>query len=271
MRLIPLTTAKTVGVWSARFIATRIKAFKPSQQRPFVLGLPTGSTPLQTYQHLIHLHQNEGLSFRHVMTFNMDEYVGLSSDHPRSYHVFMQEAFFRHIDIPPENIHFLDGCAPNLEQECIRYERLIQQLGGIELFLGGVGHDGHIAFNMPMSSLSSRTRIKTLSDKTRQANARFFENNLAAVPKEALTVGIATIMDAREILILATGAGKAVAIKQAIEGSVSHEWPVTALQFHTKTLFACDNEALSELKVRTLHYFQSLEENEITSFINQEQ
>ena len=267
MRLVPLPSAEAVGLWSARYIAQRIRTFAPTEQRPFVLGLPTGSTPLQTYRQLIRMHRNENLSFRHVITFNMDEYVGLDKHHPCSYRTFMQHEFFQHIDIPSANINHLDGTAKDLAGECTRYENCILKTGGINLFLGGVGHDGHIAFNMPMSSLVSRTRIKTLSDKTRQANARFFNNDVSSVPEEALTVGIGTLMDADEIMIIATGSGKAIAIREAIEGAISQIFPVTALQQHSKTLFVCDDQVVSELKVKTLRYFQTLEKNEITPFI----
>ncbi|MGY0217115.1 glucosamine-6-phosphate deaminase [Endozoicomonadaceae bacterium StTr2] len=264
MRLIPLPSASAVGRWSARYIASRIRAFKPDAQRPFVLGLPTGSTPLDTYHQLVAMHQNEGLSFHHVITFNMDEYIGLPVSHPCSFRSFMERHFFDHIDIQPANINFLNGEASNLEQECLRYEALIQRSGGIHLFLGGIGHDGHIAFNMPMSPLNCRTRVSTLTEKTRQANARFFDDDIQAVPSQALTVGIQTLLEADEVLILATGSGKAVAVREAIEGAVSQLFPVTALQQHPMATLACDDAAAGELKVKTLRYFESLNINDNT-------
>ncbi|OQX37209.1 MAG: glucosamine-6-phosphate deaminase [Oceanospirillales bacterium LUC14_002_19_P2] len=266
MRLIPLRDSQTAGLWSARYIADRIRAFNPGPDRPFVLGLPTGSTPLMTYRELIQLHQQEGLSFRHVITFNMDEYVGLDAGHAQSYRTFMEENLFRHIDIPAANIHFLDGNANDLDAECQRYEDCISAVGGIHLFFGGVGHDGHIAFNEPGSSLRSRTRIKTLALNTRQANARFFEDDIDLVPRLALTVGVGTIMDADEVLILATGSGKARAVKAAVEDPINHMWTISALQLHPKTLLVCDDAATLDLTVRTLRYFESIEAEHIQGF-----
>ena len=259
MRLIPLSSASAVGRWSACYIASRIKSFAPDDQRPFVLGLPTGSTPLETYRQLIAMHRNEGLSFRHVITFNMDEYTGLPVHHPRSFRSFMEHHFFRHIDIQPANINFLNGEASDWQQECLSYETRIQRTGGIHLFLGGIGHDGHIAFNMPMSSLNCRTRVTTLTESTRQANARFFDNDINAVPTRALTVGIQTLLEADEVLILATGSGKAVAVREAVEGAISQFFPVTALQQHPMAMIACDDSAAGELKVKTLRYFEPLQ------------
>ncbi|MDB2384544.1 glucosamine-6-phosphate deaminase, partial [Endozoicomonas sp.] len=255
MRLVPLSSKADVGKWSARYIADRIKAFNPTASQPFVLGLPTGSTPLSTYSELIALYKAKEISFRHVITFNMDEYVGIPADHQASYRSFMCRHFFDHIDIQSDNAHLLDGNAPDLEAECKRYENKMKNVGGIELFMGGVGHDGHIAFNEPGSSLSSRTRIKTLTDKTRQANSRFFGNDIQQVPKHALTMGVGTLLDAKEVMILITGADKAHALKAAVEGAVNHLWTVSALQMHQKTMIICDEDATMELRVKTLKYF----------------
>ena len=164
----------------------------------FLLRL-TGSTPLGCYQKLIEYYKNGDLSFQYVKTFNMDEYVGLPRDHPESYHSFMWNNFFKHIDIHPENTHILDGNAADLQAECDAFEEKIQAAGGIELFVGGIGPDGHIAFNEPGSSLVSRTRVKTLAMDTILANARFFDGDLAKVPTMALTVGVGTVMDAKEV------------------------------------------------------------------------
>ena len=259
MRLIPLAKAQDVGQWSAQYIADKINAFRPSAERPFVLGLPTGGTPLATYKALIALHQAGKVSFRHVVTFNMDEYIGLPASHPQSYHSFMHENFFNHIDIPAENINLLNGNAPDTDAECERYEAKIKACGGVQLFMGGVGNDGHIAFNEPGSSLTSRTRVKTLTPETRIANSRFFDNDINKVPKYALTVGVGTLMDARELLILATGHNKAMAVQQAVEGSVNHMWTITCVQIHPKAIVVCDEPATLELKVKTLKYFCHLE------------
>lgn len=263
MRLIPLKQAALVGRWSARYIADRIRDFAPTAERPFVLGLPTGGTPLETYRCLIELYNQGEVSFAHVVTFNMDEYVGIPQDHPQSYHTFMYESFFNHVDINPANIHILDGNAPDLIAECAHYEASIRRYGKIHLFMGGVGNDGHIAFNEPASSLSSRTRIKTLAEDTRMANARFFEGDVNQVPKLALTVGIGTLLDAEEVLILVTGHAKAQALQAAVEGSVNHMWTISALQLHPKSIIVCDEPSTMELKVKTVRYFQELEAENI--------
>jgi glucosamine-6-phosphate deaminase len=264
MRLLPLQTKIQVGQWTANYIVAKIQAFNPTANKPFVLGLPTGSTPLTTYKALIELYQNGAVSFEHVITFNMDEYVGLTADHPQSYHHFMHDNFFRHIDIKSENINILDGMADDLEHECKMYEEKINAVGGIHLFFGGVGSDGHIAFNEPASSLRSRTRVKTLTSETILDNARFFNNDIAQVPKMALTVGVATLLDAREVLILATGHNKALAVQAGVEGSINHLWTISALQMHPRGIIICDEPATMELKVKTLHYFQQLEAKEIS-------
>ena len=189
----------------------------------------------------------------------MDEDVGIPEDHPQSYHSFMWTNFFSHIDIKKENVHILNGNASDLEAECAAYEAKIEAVGGIDLFLGGIGPDGHIAFNEPGSSLSSRTRIKTLTTDTIIANSRFFEGDVNKVPKTALTVGVGTVMAAREVLILANGHGKARALQQAVEGAVNQMWTITALQLHPKGIIVCDEAACIELKVGTYNYFKDIE------------
>ncbi|OJD16519.1 glucosamine-6-phosphate deaminase, partial [Emergomyces pasteurianus Ep9510] len=238
----------------------RIKQFAPSEERPFVLGLPTGSSPQIVYRILVQRYKAGDISFKHVITFNMDEYVGLPRDHPQSYHSFMYKHFFSHVDIPPTNIHILNGNAPDLTKECADYEAKIQEVGGIDLFLGGVGADGHIAFNEPGSSLRSRTRVKTLAYDTILANSRFFDNDLSKVPGQSLTVGIQTIMDAREVVILATGAHKATALQKGLERGVNHMWTLSALQLHPHPLIVADEDATLELKVKTVKYFVSIEQ-----------
>ncbi|MDG6267136.1 glucosamine-6-phosphate deaminase [Glaesserella parasuis] len=261
MRLVPLDCAEQVSRWAARYIADKINAFQPTAEKPFVLGLPTGGTPLQTYKELIKLYQAGEVSFKHVVTFNMDEYVGLPPEHKESYHYFMFHNFFNHIDIPVENVNILDGMAEDVDAECERYEAKIRSYGKIHLFMGGVGVDGHIAFNEPASSLSSRTRIKTLTEDTLIANSRFFDNDVNKVPKFALTVGVGTLMDAEEVLILVTGYNKALALQACVEGAVNHLWTISALQLHRRAVVVCDEPATQELKVKTVKYFKQLEQN----------
>lgn len=260
MRVIIKDTSKEAGNWVADYVINRIKAFEPSSEKPFVLGLPTGSSPIPVYKELIRRNQAGEFSFQNVVTFNMDEYVNLPQDHPESYHTFMYNNLFNHIDIPPENIHILDGNAPDLEKECHDYEKKIESFGGIELFMGSIGPDGHVAFNEPGSSLVSRTRVKTLCYDTIEANSRFFNNDMSKVPTHALTVGVGTVMDAREVVLIITGFSKARAVREVIEGSVSHIWTVSMLQMHENTVIACDESATMELQVKTVKYFNQIEE-----------
>jgi glucosamine-6-phosphate deaminase len=259
MRLIIQPDSSGISEWVANYISTKINQFSPTTERPFVLGLPTGSTPLGVYKKLIELCKMGKVSFKHVVTFNMDEYVHIPKVHPQSYYSFMWDNFFAHIDIQPENANILDGNATNLEAECDAYEAKINAVGGIHLFLGGIGADGHIAFNEPCSSLHSRTRIKTLTQDTIIANSRFFDNDVNLVPKTALTVGVGTVMDAKEVLIIVNGHNKAQALHQAVEGSVNHLWTITALQLHPKGIIVCDESATVDLKVGTYKYFKEIE------------
>ncbi|KAJ6593597.1 glucosamine-6-phosphate isomerase [Mycena capillaripes] len=222
MRLIIRDDALAVGDYIANYICKRINEFAPTPEHPFVLGLPTGSSPIPTYKALIKLVKAGKLSFKNVVTFNMDEYVGLPRDHSESYHTFMFREFFSHVDIPPSQVNILDGNAEDLIGECNKYEAKIKAMGGIELFLGGIGEDGHIAFNEPGSSLASRTRIKTLAFETILANARFFDNDISKVPRMALTVGVATVLDSREVVVVVTGQRKSLALSKAIEEGVNH-------------------------------------------------
>jgi len=259
MRLIIRDNAAHVGEYIGDYIAKRINDFAPTPEKPFVLGLPTGSSPIPTYKYLINLVKEGKLSFKNVVTFNMDEYVGLPRDHSESYHTFMFREFFSHIDIPPSQVNILDGNAKDLIAECNAYEAKIKEYGGIELFLGGIGEDGHIAFNEPGSSLASRTRIKTLAYDTILANARFFNNDIAAVPRMALTVGVATVLDSREVVVVVTGQRKALALSKAIEEGVNHLWTLSALQMHPWALIVVDEDATAELHVKTVKYFKSIE------------
>ncbi|PTN09413.1 glucosamine-6-phosphate deaminase [Mangrovibacterium marinum] len=263
MRLIIQENYGELSAWAANYIARKIQLAAPTKEKPFVLGLPTGSSPLGVYKELIKLHQSGNVSFKHVVTFNMDEYVGIPKDHPQSYHTFMWDNFFSHVDIAEENVNILNGNPADLKEECARYEQKMKEVGGIDLFLGGIGPDGHIAFNEPGSSLASRTRDKELNYDTIVANSRFFENDVNKVPKLALTVGVATVMDAKEVLIIVNGLNKARALKHAVEEGVNHIWTISALQLHPKGMIVCDEHATYELKVGTYKHFKSIEANNL--------
>lgn len=259
MRIIIQPDYAAMSQWTAHYIAQRIQAFAPTAKKPFVLGLPTGSTPVGTYKSLVALHKEGKLSFKNVVTFNMDEYVGIPEDHPESYHSFMWKHLFSHVDIPKESVNILNGNAKDLDEECAAYEEKIAAYDGIELFLGGIGPDGHIAFNEPGSSLGSRTRVKTLTNDTIIANSRFFDNDVNKVPKTALTVGVGTVMAAREVVILISGHNKARALQKVVEEGVSHMWTVSALQMHARGMIVCSDDATDELKVATVRYFKEIE------------
>ena len=209
MRVIIERDYQSLSEWAANYVAQRINQFQPSSERPFVLGLPTGSS------------------------------------------------------IPKENIHILNGNATDVEAECENYEKQIASYGGIDLFVGGIGPDGHIAFNEPGSSLTSRTRVKTLTTDTIVANSRFFDNDVDKVPKTALTVGVGTVMDAKEVLILCNGHNKARALHHAVEGGVTQMWTISALQMHRHGIIVCDEAATDELKVGTYRYFKDIERNNL--------
>ena len=259
MRLIIEKDYDALSKWAAEYVIKRINEFNPTPEHRFVLGLPSGSSPIGMYKELVKACKEGRVSFKNVVTFNMDEYCGLPESHPESYHSFMANNLFNHIDCPKENIHILNGNAENLDEECARYEELIRQAGGVDLFLGGIGPDGHIAFNEPCSSLSSRTRIKTLTSDTIIANSRFFDNDVNKVPKNALTVGVGTVLDAREVLILVNGHNKARALQAAVEGPVTQMWTISALQLHKHGIIVCDEAATDELKVGTYKYFKDIE------------
>jgi len=259
MRLIIRDDPAAASSYIANYIISRIKTFNPTPPHPFVLGLPTGSSPVGIYKILVEKYKAGEISFENVVTFNMDEYIGIPREHPESYHTFMYKHFFSHINVHPKNIHILNGNAPDLEAECVAYEAAIKSFGGIDLFLGGIGPDGHIAFNEPGSSLASRTRVKTLAYDTIIANSRFFDNDLEKVPKMALTVGVQTVLEAREVVIIITGAHKALALQKCIEGGVNHMWTLSALQLHPHPMIVVDEDATLELQVKTVKYFKSIE------------
>jgi glucosamine-6-phosphate deaminase len=261
LRLLIHKNYERASLWAAGYIAEKINSY--NKEKPFILGLPTGSSPLGIYREFVRMNKEGKLSFKNVRTFNMDEYIGLPENHPQSYHYFMMENLFNHIDIDRRHVHILDGMAKDLEKECKLYEEAITAENGIDLFLGGMGGDGHIAFNEPGSSLASRTRIKTLTEETKAANARFFEGDSAKVPGTALTVGVGTVMDAREVMIIVNGRSKARALAAVIEGGVNHMWTLSCLQTHPKAIIVCDEDATEELKVGTVRYFKDIEKENI--------
>lgn len=254
MEIIIQPTAEAASVIAARIIARLVRE-KPD----CVLGLATGSTPLATYRELVRLHRDEKLDFSKVTTFNLDEYVGLPPEHPQSYHAFMQEHLFRHINIQPANTHIPNGMAADIPRECARYEDAIRMTGGIDLQLLGIGTDGHIGFNEPTSSLASRTRIKTLTERTRQDNARFFNGDIAQVPMHCITMGVGTIMESRTVILLAFGANKADAIADACEGAITAMNPASILQMHQIAKVVIDELASTRLRKR--EYYRYVFEN----------
>ena len=247
--------------WAANHIIEAINNHK--EDRPFVLGLPTGSSPIGVYQRLIKANKEGRVSFMNVVTFNMDEYVGLPHEHDQSYWYFMHDNFFDHIEIPAENINILNGMTDDPEGECAKYEEKIASYGGIDLFMGGSGVDGHIAFNEPFTSLASRTGVRDLTEDTRIVNSRFFENDPEKVPTKALSVGVGTVTDSKEVLILISGHNKARALAHCVEGGVSSKWTISALQMHNDAVIACDEAACGELKVDTYKFFKDVYKDEI--------
>lgn len=250
MEIIIQPTPADASVIAARIIAQLVRR-KPDS----VLGLATGSTPVATYKELIRMHREEGLDFSHVTTFNLDEYVGLPPEHAQSYHEFMRENLFRHINVNPKRIHIPNGMAADVPAQCAEYEESIRAAGGIDLQILGIGSDGHIGFNEPTSSLASRTRIKTLTERTRQDNARFFENDLTQVPMHCITMGVGTIMECRQVLLLAFGANKANAVAEAVEGPISAMNPASILQMHEVAKVLMDEPASANLRKREYYRY----------------
>ncbi len=244
MEVIICPTYEEMSKAAAREVAKQLNT-KPNT----VLGLATGSTPLGLYQELVRMHKEEGLDFSQVTTFNLDEYVGLAETHPQSYHYFMRENLFQHINIPPQNIHIPSGTTRNHIAFCQWYERRIAECGGIDLQILGIGSDGHIAFNEPGSSLRSRTRLKTLAKQTIDDNARFFEKP-EDVPIYAITMGVGTILEARKLLLVANGESKADAVAAAVEGPVTSMVTASALQLHPDSMIFIDEQAAGKLKMR---------------------
>lgn len=260
MRLV--VSKQDIGPWAASFIQSRVQAFAPTAQKPFVLGLPTGGTVEGMYACLCQLHQQGKLDFQHIYTFNMDEYVGLSPQDPHSYHYYMKTHLFDGVNLPPAQTHILNGLADNLQQECDAYEQKIKQVGTIHLFLGGVGQNGHLAFNEPGTAFTSRTHPVTLEPSTRQANARFFNGELSRVPQQALSVGIGTILEAQEILFLASGQHKASAVARLSLGEITPQWPITALKTHPRATLLVDEDAASLLTGPALQQLTQLKQQQ---------
>lgn len=262
MRLI--ITQEQAGDWAAYYIAKAILEASPTKENPFTLGIPAGLSPLPMYRRLVQFYKDGVLNFEHVHFFTTGDYMNLPENHPARYANFMAEHFFSHISVNPKNLHFLDGGAPDPKKECARYEALIKKMGGVRLWVVGLGNDGHIAFNEQGSSLSSRSRNKTLSFETRVAQAKFFEGDISQVPAQGLTVGIGTILDAKEVVLLASGEQKAKALALTVEGGISHMYPASALQMHPRCTVCAGEEAVGELKVKTYRYHKEVEKRSIS-------
>lgn len=254
MRVIIRKTYEEISIEAARLVGSRIE-----KNPDFVLGLATGSSPLGLYNQLIDMNKKNLISFKKVRTFNLDEYYGLRGDHPQSYRYFMDVNFFNHIDIDKANTMVPDGTATNWEEFCLGYEEQIKKSGGIDLQVLGIGSDGHIGFNEPGSSLGSRTRLVALDAQTIEDNSRFFEDK-NQVPRFAITMGVGTILEAKEIILIANGKKKAHVIAQAIEGPITSFISASALQMHPKVTFFLDEEAASGLN--RINYYRFVEEAE---------
>lgn len=241
MNVVVVKNYYEISIQSAQLIAKQITKKKNS-----VLGLATGQTPVGMYQELIKMFKRGDIDFSEVRTFNLDEYYGLPSKHPQSYHYYMWDTFFKYINIKKENIHLLNGATENIKEECNQYEILIQKHGGIDLQILGIGDNGHLGFNEPAIGLNSKTHLVNLSEETIQANSQYFDD-IQKIPRQALTMGIGTIMKAKKIVLLANGRKKSQAIERTIHGPVSTEVPATVLQLHNNVLLIIDEEAASQI------------------------
>ena len=249
MLLVLKASPEEVGREAARVVANAVRRNPEAR-----LGLATGSTMVGMYRELVRLHLEEKLDFSHVVTFNLDEYLSLTSNHPQSFHYFMQQNFFAHVNVRPDNIHIPDGgIKGNYQQYCASYENAIRDSGGIDLQVLGIGRNGHIGFNEPTSSLGSRTRLKVLSKETIEDNRKFFTAE-EEIPQCAITMGIGTILEAKRVLLLASGPSKAAAIAKAIEGPITASVTASALQLHDDVTFIVDREAGAQLKQQ--EYYQ---------------
>ena len=261
MRVIIKANYDEIADWAATYVAYRITRARPTAEKPFVLGLPMGDTPKGMYKKLVELNHKGKLSFANVVIFCMNEFIGLDKKAPQSCHSYMKKYLLDDVDTKASNIYILDGKTKNYEKECENFELAIKQKGGIDLFVGGVGADGHIAFNEPFSSLSSHTRVKTLTTETMKIKAKLFDNDINNVPHTVLTVGTGTVMEAKEVMLIASGDAKAEATKAAIEGSVNHRWAVSILQMHRHGIYVCDEAAASKLEQETIAYLKDIERN----------
>lgn len=242
MKVIRTENYQEMSVTAGRLLAEKIRS-NPSM----TLGLATGSTPKGLYEYLIQEHRDTGTSYQQIQSVNLDEYVGLPAQDPNSYHYFMRKNFFDHIDIAGENTHIPNGAAENLEKECTRYDQLIKDIGGVDLQILGIGQNGHIGFNEPGTPFSSRTHIVTLAENTREANSRFF-NSMEEVPKHAITMGITSILESKEIFLLASGEQKAEAISKLLNGEISEAFPASALKQHQNVTIIADKDALRKVE-----------------------
>jgi len=245
-RIMPIKILIEKGYNELSKKAAKIIASIIRNKSNLVLGLAAGDTPVGCYCELIRMHREEGLDFSNVMTFNLDEYIGLTRDHPQSYLYFMNETLFRHVNIRMENTHFLDGMSEDPQRTCKEFEEAIKRAGGIDLQLLGIGSNGYIAFNEPGSTFDSGTRVVSLSEQMIKDNSRFFKS-IDKVPRQALSMGIGTIMEARKIILLASGAGKADAVAKSVEGPVTINVPASILQRHPECIFILDEKAASKL------------------------
>ena len=245
MKIVDLDTVENVAEYVAKRLIDAINNFTPTDNKKYlVLGLPTGSTPIPVYKKLVEAYKQGEISFKNVVTFNMDEYLGLDDNHIQSYHYFMYDNLFKHIDIPLSQVHILDGMANNPEKECENYEKLISEFGGIDIQLGGIGENGHLAFNEPGTPFDSLTHVQELTEDTINVNSRFFED-ISEVPTKALTIGLKTIFDAKEVIIMATGPKKSKAVKCASKETVSTDCPASMLQTHNNAYIICDKSVIA--------------------------
>lgn len=241
MKVVIAKNYREISTQAAQLVAEQI-----TKKKNTVLGLPTGQTPIGMYQELVKKFQQGEIDFSRVVTFNLDEYYGLPPEHPQSYHYFMWHTFFKHINIKKENIHLLNGMTENIKEECNQYEYLIEKNGGIDLQILGIGNNGHLGFNEPAISLPSKTYLVNLAEETIRANSRYFDD-IQEVPKQALTMGIGTIMKAQKIILLASGRKKVYPIERTINGLVSTQVPATFLQLHNDVSIIVDEEAVNHI------------------------